>query len=312
MSGWGVPRPGLDGGGGYPGQVWMIGYPIPGLDGGRVPQPGLDGGVGTLSLGWGVPQTGLDGGGVPQPGLDGGVCTLSLGGGTPARSGWWGGVYPIQGLGWEGGYSGQFWMMGYPIPWVGIPHPRSGWWEDTPTRSGWWGGYPIPGVGGTPDRSGWGGVPQPGLDGGVGTLSLGWGGTPARTGWWGGDPPTPPIRQSSIASTCHAAGGMPLAFTQEDFLVVINSLQKLSVFGPLFSCSSASFFFRVSLASTAKHKKQQHSVQFSVVYWMFISRLQLYFGKSKHRLSIKTAVKHKSKNSCATKMKICSNPISSW
>ena len=30
----------------------------------------------------------------------------------------------------------------------------------------------------------------------------------------------PPIRQSSIASTCYAAGGVPLAFTQEDFLVL--------------------------------------------------------------------------------------------
>ena len=29
----------------------------------------------------------------------------------------------------------------------------------------------------------------------------------------------PPIRQTSIASTCCATGGMPLTFTQEDFLV---------------------------------------------------------------------------------------------
>ena len=29
----------------------------------------------------------------------------------------------------------------------------------------------------------------------------------------------PPIAQSSIASTCYAVGGVPLAFTQEDFLV---------------------------------------------------------------------------------------------
>ena len=52
-------------------------------------------------------------------------------------------------------------------------------------------------------------------------LGLAHGGIPrvppsTRTGW--GTPP-PPIRQSSIASTCYAAGGMPLAFTQEDFLV---------------------------------------------------------------------------------------------
>ena len=37
--------------------------------------------------------------------------------------------------------------------------------------------------------------------------------------------PHPPVRrQSSIASTYYVAGGMPLAFTQEDFLV------KLSLF----------------------------------------------------------------------------------
>ena len=48
-----------------------------------------------------------------------------------------------------------------------------------------------------------GGVSQPGLDGG-------------RVPQY---PPTP-IRQSSVASTCCAAGGMPLAFTQEDFLVL--------------------------------------------------------------------------------------------
>ena len=35
-------------------------------------------------------------------------------------------------------------------------------------------------------------------------------------------PPT--IRQHSIASTCYPAGGMPLAFTQEDFLVSVYFL----------------------------------------------------------------------------------------
>ena len=62
------------------------------------------------------------------------------------------------------------------------------------------------------------GVPQvppgPSLDGG--------GKPPGRSGWgvpphhdWMGSPPT-------IASTCYAAGGMSLAFTQEDFLVDFN------------------------------------------------------------------------------------------
>ena len=74
------------------------------------------------------------------------------------------------------------------------------------------------GGGGTPTQVWMGGVPQgtpwPCLDGGD-----------------GGYTPPPPIRQSSIASTCYAAGGMPLAFTQEDFLVlqcdfVFNSKKK--------------------------------------------------------------------------------------
>ena len=68
----------------------------------------------------------------------------------------------------------------------GVPHLRSE-----------VGGYPI---------SGLGGVPQSGLDGG-------YPGYPPTLRW--GTPP----RQISIASTCYAVGGMPLAFTQEDFLV---------------------------------------------------------------------------------------------
>ena len=84
------------------------------------------------------------------------------------------------------------------------------------------GGYPIPGLV-------WGVAPRPGLDGRGGTppARSGWwmGTPPAGSGWWGGTPPgldgvppPTPIRQSSIASTCYLAGGMPLAFTQEDFL----------------------------------------------------------------------------------------------
>ena len=93
-----------------------------------------------------------------------------------------GGVYPVPGL--DGG---------------GVPHPRSG----------WRGGYPIPGLDG--------GYPQPGLDG-VPPSITGWG-TPTIPPSLDGVPPLPPIRQSSIASTCYAAVGMPLAFTQEDILI---------------------------------------------------------------------------------------------
>ena len=81
------------------------------------------------------------------------------------------------------------------------------------------------------------GVPIPGLDGGYPGVppSKDWKGyPPTRTGWgtplvlgWGTPhpvldgvlPPPPPIRQSGKASTYYATGGMPLAFTQEDFLV---------------------------------------------------------------------------------------------
>ena len=72
----------------------------------------------------------------------------------------------------------------------GVPHPRSG------QGSGWWlgGGWGLPGV--PPPRPEMGYPPD-----------LRWG-TP------------PPITQSSIASTCYAAGGVPLVFTQEDFLFI--------------------------------------------------------------------------------------------
>ena len=91
-----------------------------------------------------------------------------------------GGGYPITGL--EGGTSSQVWTGG------------------TPSQV-WMGEYPIPGLDG-------GGYPRvPGLDR-----------VPPTQDWMGYPPP--PIRQSRIERTCYAAGGMPLAFTQEDFLVV--------------------------------------------------------------------------------------------
>ena len=99
------------------------------------------------------------------------------------------------------------------------------------------GGYPIPGLvrGGTPSQVWPGGVS------GVPPHDQVWMGYPPDLGWgtprtWNGVPPRPemgyppepgmgyPPRPGmgyppSIASTCYAAGGMPLAFTQEDFLV---------------------------------------------------------------------------------------------
>ena len=163
-------------------------------------------------------------------------------GGVPhLRSGWGGtpsqvlvGEYPIRGPGWGGvphprsrwgdthPRSGRYPISGggYPIPVgrvPGEPPTRSGWWgyPGTPqTRSGWWGGHTW----GTPStRSGWG-TPQPGLDGG-GILGVPSPPGPGLDGD-GGTPDQVWIRQSSIASTCYAVGGVPLAFTQEDFLVL--------------------------------------------------------------------------------------------
>ena len=81
-------------------------------------------------------------------------------------------------------------LGGYPISVLGrgVPHPRSRW-GGTPSQVQVE-GYPIPGLGGYP-------IPGP-----------------------GGTPGTPP--PARIASTCYSyvAGGMPLAFMQEDFLVI--------------------------------------------------------------------------------------------
>ena len=81
-------------------------------------------------------------------------------------------------------------------------------------------------VGGVPNlRSKWGGTPSQ-VQGGTwsqvgGTQSQVRGGTPSQVQGVYRVPPRDQvwIRQSSTASTSYAAGGVPLAFTQEDFLV---------------------------------------------------------------------------------------------
>ena len=128
-----------------------------------------------------------------------------------------GGGVPRPRSEWGGGTPCQVWVGGTPFKvWVGVPCCRSGWGIPC-SRSGW--GVPHPrsgqGVPGVPpwpglDGERYPGCPWPGLDGG---------GYPHHQEWMGYPPPPPPIRQSSIASTCYTAGGMPLAFTQEDFLV---------------------------------------------------------------------------------------------
>ena len=123
-------------------------------------------------------------------------------------------------------------MGGYPISGLGrgVPHPRSRWggtlsqvgggtpsqvWGGTPSQ---FGGYLISGLGGYPIS---GGGPHPSSGGTQVWMMGGYLGYPHELGWMGYPPDQVWIRQSSIASTCYAAGGVPLAFTQEDFLVQI-------------------------------------------------------------------------------------------
>ena len=154
--------------------------------------------------------------------------------------------YPISGLG-KGGTPSQVWVGRYPIPGLGRGYPIPGLGEypisggGVPhSRSG---GYPILVLGGTPSqfwgvlcpRSGGvqchryggcpisdGGVPHPRSGGYSITVQRGVPRYPPDHVWMG-YPPSPNqvwIRQSSIASTCYMAGSVPLAFTQEDFLVL--------------------------------------------------------------------------------------------
>ena len=78
----------------------------------------------------------------------------------------------------------------------------------------------------------WGGVPcQVQLEGGTlargGTLAGGGGTLAGGLPWLGGYPGRGGTQLGQhVGSTCYTAGGMPLAFTQEDFLV----LHKIGVF----------------------------------------------------------------------------------
>ena len=126
--------------------------------------------------------------GYPHPADGGGGrYPIQLTGGTYPIPGSDRGCMPIPGLD-RGGTPGHPHLGQVPGQGGGNPHCRCG------QR-----GIPLSGqVPGVP--------PCPGLDGGT-SLS--------RTGCV----PPPVGRQSSIASICYVTGGMPLAFTQEDFLV---------------------------------------------------------------------------------------------
>ena len=110
-----------------------------------------------------------------------GVCLFNFWG--------WGVPHPA-----DGGYPSKVWMEGYPIQlmggtpsqvWTGIPHPRSG-----------WGGYPIPGPDGgvtpgypLPVRTRWGTPPSQDWVGYPPTTTMtGWG-TPHHHDWMVPPPP---------------------------------------------------------------------------------------------------------------------------
>ena len=104
-------------------------------------------------------------------------------------------ILPMGGGGQEGVPMSQVRMEELPISgqdrgW-GVTHPRSGWGYFAPPQHQQDGGTP------SPPSARWGYTPIPGQD-------RGGGGYP---NW------------KSIARTCYAAGGMPLAFIHEDFLV---------------------------------------------------------------------------------------------
>ena len=110
-------------------------------------------------------------------------------------------------------------------------HPSDGRWVPHLANGGGYShlvdrGYPIR-LMGVPPSGQWG-VPLIGLDGGTSLPPLGLdGGTPLLA--LDGVPTPAPLqvdraadrRQSSKARTCYATGSVPLAFTQEDFLVVV-------------------------------------------------------------------------------------------
>ena len=175
----------------------MRGYPI----------WGQDGGYPHLRSGWGVPPFQVRMGSNPIPGQDWGVPPFQVRTGV-SQSQFRKGGYIISDL-------------------MGVPHPRSG----------WGGGTPISGQ----DR----GVPHLRSDGGYSHSRSAWGfpilpkgGYPYTRSQWGYPlnqqdevPPCPGPRSgrgwgstlnwNSTACTYFAAGGMPLAFTQEYILVFI-------------------------------------------------------------------------------------------
>ena len=106
---------------------------------------------------------------------------------------------------------------GNPIPLMGVPISGL---DGGGTLSCWLGGYPIK------DQDGGYGVPPCQQDG-----------VPPVKDWMGYTHlPSLIRRQITIASTCYTAGGVPLAFTQEDFLVLFGFFQKETMLRFFFNC----------------------------------------------------------------------------
>ena len=112
----------------------------------------------------------------------------------------------------DGGYP-PFFLMG-------VPHGKG----YPPTIGTGW-RYPPPNLGR--------GYPHADLGRGYPSVQIWERGTPPVQTWEGG---TPPIQvrlggggtpNRNIACTCYAAGGMPIAFTQEDFLVLTMQWLRL-------------------------------------------------------------------------------------
>ena len=189
------------GGGGYPIQL-MGGYPIPGPDGGY-PIPGPGGGTAS--------QVQV---GVPHHRSRSGYPILGSGRGAPT-----------QGTPWQGAPTWGIPLAGAPT-W-GTPQQGASAWG-TPQQGGAHLGYPQQGTPAwsTPQQgaTAWGTPQQEGAHLGYPP----WQEVPARV------PPRPPSR-SSIACTCYAVVGMPLVFTQEDFLVsiVFNEINIASAMASL-------------------------------------------------------------------------------
>ena len=171
----------------------------------------------------------------------------------PARSGWTEGV--PQGTSplpakvptpWPG-QDGE----GYPK--VPTPWARSGWGEETPPR------YLLP----SQVRTGGEGVPQ-------GTNPSG----QVKMGGEGISQGSYPLGQRYLwPRTCYTAGGMPLAFTQEDFLVEIRSSLPLHGHQSLFINGQTNKLLEEYGFFVRFHRPNYNDSRFHMFFWLSMNHL---------------------------------------